>query len=42
MIAYPCFLFRSYSYPFFARQTARLTIFQLPPYSPDDNPIEKL
>ena len=27
---------------FFAQQTARLTIFQLPPYSPDYNPIEKL
>jgi DDE superfamily endonuclease/Winged helix-turn helix len=27
---------------FFAQQTARLTIFQLPPYSPDDNPMEKL
>jgi transposase len=27
---------------FFARQTARLQVFQLPTYSPDDNPIEKL
>jgi len=27
---------------FFAQQTARLTIFQLPPYSPDDHPIEQL
>ena len=26
---------------FFARQTARLQVFQLPTYSPDDNPIEK-
>jgi transposase len=27
---------------FFARQTARLQVFQLPTYSPDYNPIEKL
>jgi transposase len=27
---------------FFARHRARLTVFQLPSYSPDDNPIEKL
>jgi transposase len=27
---------------FFAQQTARLEVFQLPSYSPDDNPIEKL
>jgi transposase len=27
---------------FFAEQAARLTVFQLPTYSPDDNPIEKL
>jgi transposase len=27
---------------FFAQQTARLQVFQLPTYSPDDNPIEKL
>jgi transposase len=27
---------------FFAEQTARLTVFQLPGYSPDYNPIEKL
>lgn len=27
---------------FFARHTARLTVFQLPSYSPDFNPIEKL
>jgi transposase len=27
---------------FFARHTERLTAFQLPSYSPDDNPIEKL
>ena len=27
---------------FFAAQTARLTVFQLPSYSPDYNPIEKL
>jgi transposase len=27
---------------FFARHTERLTVFQLPSYSPDDNPIEKL
>ena len=27
---------------FFALHTARLTVFQLPSYSPDDNPIEKL
>jgi transposase len=27
---------------FFARHTKRLTVFQLPSYSPDDNPIEKL
>lgn len=27
---------------FFARYTERLTVFQLPSYSPDDNPIEKL
>jgi transposase len=27
---------------FFAQQAARLTVFQLPGYSPDYNPIEKL
>ena len=27
---------------FFAAHTARLTVFQLPSYSPDDHPIEKL
>jgi transposase len=27
---------------FFARHTKRLTVFQLPSYSPDYNPIEKL
>jgi transposase len=27
---------------FFAQQTARLQVFQLPTYAPDDNPIEKL
>jgi transposase len=27
---------------FFAQQTARLQVFQLPTYSPDYNPIEKL
>lgn len=27
---------------FFAQQAARLTVFQLPSYSPDYNPIEKL
>lgn len=27
---------------FFAQQTARLQVVQLPTYSPDDNPIEKL
>ena len=27
---------------FFAAQTERLTVFQVPSYSPDDNPIEKL
>ena len=27
---------------FLAAHTARLTVFQLPSYSPDDNPIEKL
>jgi len=27
---------------FFAQQTTRLQVFQLPTYSPDDNPIEKL
>ena len=27
---------------FFAQHTARLTVFQLPSYSPDYNPIEKL
>jgi transposase len=27
---------------FFAQHAARLTVFQLPSYSPDDNPIEKL
>ncbi len=27
---------------FFAQQAARLQVFQLPTYSPDDNPIEKL
>jgi hypothetical protein len=27
---------------FFAQQTARLEVFQLPSYSPDDNPIDKL
>ena len=27
---------------FFARHRARLTVFQLPSYSPDYNPIEKL
>jgi DDE superfamily endonuclease len=27
---------------FFAQQTARLQVFQLPTYSPDDHPIEKL
>ena len=27
---------------FFAQQTARLEVFQLPSYSPDYNPIEKL
>jgi hypothetical protein len=27
---------------FFAQQTARRHVFQLPTYSPDDNPIEKL
>jgi transposase len=27
---------------FFALHTARLTVFQLPSYSPDDNPLEKL
>jgi transposase len=27
---------------FFALHTERLTVFQLPRYSPDDNPIEKL
>ncbi len=28
--------------PFFAANAHRLTVFQLPPYSPDFNPIEKL
>ena len=28
--------------PFFTLHTERITVFQLPSYSPDDNPIEKL
>jgi transposase len=33
---------RAETQAFFAQQTARLTIFQLPPYSPAYNPLEKL